>query len=260
MIWRLDRGEGVLREDRSVVAIRPLAKNFLGAEVENMPDTVTAFDRILVEVPDADAAADELAVLLAAEATPLDQGGRLLLLPNTSLELLPGQGDRARIRGLCLRAVAGVDDRALPGGLSLTDGYDTDALRARDTPVSPLTVDHVVLQTRSAEDCIALYRDRLGIRLALDREMPEWGGRMLFFRTGRMTLEVIANADTGPAQPRFWGVAFQCADIEAEHARLVSAGVELSEIRDGRKPGTRVATVKSHCLGLPTLLIEPAPR
>ncbi len=42
-------------------------------------------------------------------------------------------------------------------------------------------------------------------------------------------------------------------------ARLRAAGVSLSELRKGRKPGTRVATVKSHCLGLPTLLLEPAP-
>jgi catechol 2,3-dioxygenase-like lactoylglutathione lyase family enzyme len=142
----------------------------------------------------------------------------------------------------------------------VSDGTATDALREEGVSVSPLLVDHVVLQTRDAEDCIALYRDRLGIRLALDQEVPEWGGRMLFFRVGKMTLEVIANPDTGPAPPRFWGVAFQCADIDAEHARLASGGVELSEIRDGRKPGTRVATVKSHCLGLPTLLIEPASR
>jgi hypothetical protein len=32
--------------------------------------------------------------------------------------------------------------------------------------------------------------------------------------------------------------------------------VEISNIRDGRKPGTRVCTAKSHTLGVPTLLIE----
>lgn len=258
MFWRLDRGKGVLREDRSVVAIRPLAKKFLGAEDENMPEIVTAFDRIVVEVPEVEAAAAELAVLLAAESRPVGQGKKLVLLPNTSIELQPGESDKARIQGLCLRAPAAADAGSLPVGHILSDGSGTDLLRSQGAAVSPLLVDHVVLQTRSAEDCITLYRDRLGIRLALDREVPEWGGRMLFFRAGKMTLEVIANADTGPSTPRFWGVAFQCGDIEAEHARLTSAGVSLSEIRKGRKPGTRVATVKSHCLGLPTLLIEPA--
>jgi catechol 2,3-dioxygenase-like lactoylglutathione lyase family enzyme len=213
----------------------------------------------VIGVPDLEAAAAELSLLLAVDATPGEQGA-LLLLPNTCIELVAGEGDRARIQGLRLRGTPPSSLEPLPDGISVNDGTAIDARRAKGAPVSPLLVDHVVLQTRDAEGCIALYRDRLGIRLALDREVPEWGGRMLFFRAGKMTLEVIANPDTGPASPRFWGVAFQCADIEAEHARLASGGVELSEIRDGRKPGTRVATVKSHCLGLPTLLIEPAPR
>ncbi len=220
---------------------------------------VSAFDRIVIEVPDPAAAAAELAVLLAVEPAAGERGGMLLPLGNTCIELVAGAGEKARISGLCLLGSQPGSD-SLPDGIAFTDGSTTGALRDGGAPVSTLLVDHVVLQTRAAEDCIALYRDRLGIRLALDRDVPDWGGRMLFFRAGKMTLEVIANADTGPEPPRFWGVAFQCADIEAEHARLSAAGVELSEIRKGRKPGTRVATVKSHCLGLPTLLIEPAPR
>ena len=221
---------------------------------------VSAFDRIVVEVSDAEAAAAEMAVLLAAESSPGKRGGRLMPLGNTCLELLPGEVDSARITGLCLRGTADAATRSLPDSIRFSDGSETDALRSLGASISPLLVDHVVLQTRSAERCIALYRDQLGIRLALDQEVPKWGGRMLFFRAGKMTLEVIANADTGPEPPNFWGIAFQCADINAEHARLNAAGVALSEIRDGRKPGTRVATIKSHCLELPTLLIEPAPR
>ena len=40
--------------------------------------------------------------------------------------------------------------------------------------------------------------------------------------------------------------------------KLDSRGVRLSEVRAGRKPGTRVTTLKSRDLGIPTLLIEPA--
>ena len=32
--------------------------------------------------------------------------------------------------------------------------------------------------------------------------------------------------------------------------------VAVSEVREGRKPGTRVCTVKSHCLDVPTLLVQ----
>ena len=214
----------------------------------------------MITVPDTGAAAAELAILLAAAPARDGQAGALLLLGNTCIELIAGDVDKARITGLCLRGASAAVDGALPPGLAVSDGAVTDALRDSGAPVSPLLVDHVVLQARCAEDCIALYRDRLGIRLALDRDAPDWGGRMLFFRAGRMTLEVIANADTGPEPPRFWGVAFQCPAIDVEHRRLSAAGVALSDIRDGRKPGTRVATIRSHCLGLPTLLIEPAPR
>jgi hypothetical protein len=33
--------------------------------------------------------------------------------------------------------------------------------------------------------------------------------------------------------------------------------VQLSPVRKGRKPGTLVASVKSHDMGIPTLLVEP---
>jgi hypothetical protein len=36
----------------------------------------------------------------------------------------------------------------------------------------------------------------------------------------------------------------------------VSAGIDVSEVRTGRKPGTRVMTVRSGTCGIPTLLVE----
>lgn len=54
----------------------------------------------------------------------------------------------------------------------------------------------------------------------------------------------------------FGGLAWRSADIEATRERLVAGGVEVSEVRTGRKPGTRVATVRDRALGTPTLIIE----
>jgi hypothetical protein len=34
-----------------------------------------------------------------------------------------------------------------------------------------------------------------------------------------------------------------------------AAGVEVSDIRIGRRPGTRIFTVKSHTAGVPTIMI-----
>ena len=53
----------------------------------------------------------------------------------------------------------------------------------------------------ACDDYAALFNGELGIRLALDQDVPQWGGRMLFFRTGKLTLEVIANQSADPAPP-----------------------------------------------------------
>jgi hypothetical protein len=44
-------------------------------------------------------------------------------------------------------------------------------------------------------------------------------------------------------------------DIAKAHARMQAAGVEVSALRAGRRPGTRVFTAKSHTAGIPTLVI-----
>ena len=128
-----------------------------------------------------------------------------------------------------------------------------DALPTGGEPISG--VDHVVVKTRSAEAAKTFYGEQLGIRLALEQDVPEWGGTQLFFRTSSMSIEVIAS-DKAPEQDELWGLALKTQDIDATHARLTASGIEVSEIRDGRKPGTRVCTTKSHTLGVPTLLIQ----
>ena len=120
-------------------------------------------------------------------------------------------------------------------------------------------VDHVVVKTQSAEAAKIFYGDQLGIRLALEQDVPEWGGVQLFFRVSSMSIEVIAS-DRAPEQDELWGLALKTGDIETTHTRLTDSNVEVSDIRDGRKPGTRVCTAKSHSLGVPTLLIEHSPR
>ena len=128
-----------------------------------------------------------------------------------------------------------------------------DALPTDGEPISG--VDHVVVKTRSADAAKTFYGEQLGIRLALEQDVPEWGGTQLFFRASSMSIEVIAS-DKAPEQDELWGLALKTQDIDATHARLTTSGIEVSEIRDGRKPGTRVCTAKSHTLGVPTLLIQ----
>ncbi len=59
---------------------------------------------------------------------------------------------------------------------------------------------------------------------------------------------------------RLWGLSWRVADIDATRTRLVSSGVDVSDVRAGRKPGTRVLTVHGGVCGVPTLLVERTAR
>ena len=135
---------------------------------------------------------------------------------------------------------------------------DPDALKI--APISgagPCTeVDHLVVQTSDAKASKNFYGTQLGIRLALEQSRPDWGGDMLFFRTNHMSIEVIGATKFDAQLDHLWGLALKTDDIEATHARLVESHVAVSEVREGRKAGTRVCTVKSHCLDVPTLLVQ----
>ena len=117
-------------------------------------------------------------------------------------------------------------------------------------------MDHVVINSNDPDGLIDLYRDKYGIRLALDQFVEQWGGRMLFFRTNHTTIEAIGIKKEGSPEDFLWGLAWTTKDIKRTHKRLVDAGVSITDIKDGRKPKTLVATIKSHCSEVPTLLIE----
>ncbi len=123
-------------------------------------------------------------------------------------------------------------------------------------------LDHVVVRTTHPNRAAALYGARLGLDMRLDRTEPKWGSRLMFFRCGDMIVEVVHNlnepaSDTPDA---LWGLSWRTPDIDATHARLASQGFTVSEIRTGRKPGTRVFTVKDGTLGVPTLVLQPPAR
>jgi catechol 2,3-dioxygenase-like lactoylglutathione lyase family enzyme len=134
--------------------------------------------------------------------------------------------------------------------------------RSGTTTQAPITaMDHVVVSTTDPERAAALYGARLGLDMALDRSHPEWG-RLMFFRCGDLIVEVTSRpGKTDESKPdRLRGLCWRVRDIDATHARLAAAGVDVSEVRTGRKPGTRVMTVKSGTCGVPTLLVQPAPK
>ena len=227
------------------------------------------FDRIVLAVPNLSVAIEQYQQFLGKapwlSTTAQDAARAWWGLPNTVIELIQSDVRDARLQGLVFSSpMADQGEMAVANPLGidirLCDGRATEDFRRLrpESQCTELCVDHVVLRTDDAQACIALFGVALGIRLALDKTVPEWGGRMLFFRTGKLTLEVIEPAAEQAVATAFWGLAYQCQELEDVARTLVERGVSMSALRDGRKPGTTVATVKSQCLGIPTLLVQPA--
>jgi catechol 2,3-dioxygenase-like lactoylglutathione lyase family enzyme len=122
-------------------------------------------------------------------------------------------------------------------------------------------LDHVVINTTHPNRAVALYGARLGLDFRLDRSNPQWGSRLMFFRCGGAVVEVGARLDVEPsdAPDRLSGLAWRVADPDAAQARLAKAGFDVSEVRKGRKPGTKVFTVRSGVPGAPTLMLSAEP-
>jgi catechol 2,3-dioxygenase-like lactoylglutathione lyase family enzyme len=129
--------------------------------------------------------------------------------------------------------------------------WDTKAARG----IFSFAIQHDDPEVLPMAEPMDFYGKQLGVRLALEQSRPEWGGDMLFFRCNSMSIEVIGSDKYDAEQDALWGLALKTGDIDATHKRLTGAGIDVSEIRDGRKPGTRVCTVKSHCLDVPTLIV-----
>lgn len=187
----------------------------------------------------------------AAMAALRDKG-----LPATPSESESGELEDAERRVRRDRAFT-VDPQATGGlPLGIVEHREGPALAAPvPPPAGQLTaIDHIVVRTAEPEAAVALYGGVLGIRLALDRELA--GTRMLFFRVGGVTLEIVEGGGDIDA---VYGIAYRTADIDACHARISKAGFEVDAVRQGNKPGTRVFSVRGGTFGVPTLVLyDPA--
>ena len=201
-----------------------------------------------VQIGGADPAAYTL--LLGVDPVRVDGDVHRFQLERGAVEIEPGEPGLHSVR-FAGSPVADVSFHGLPVLVA--------APRPAPAAVPGVAIDHVVVQTIDAERAIALWRDRLGVRLALDRAFPERGLRLLFFRTGGMTLEFATPhpAPAGVDEPdRLHGVSYRVTDLQARRARLLDAGIDVSPIRRGMRPGTSVVTVRSGTAGVPTLLLQ----
>jgi catechol 2,3-dioxygenase-like lactoylglutathione lyase family enzyme len=126
--------------------------------------------------------------------------------------------------------------------------------RAQDDGVA---LDHLVIRTPSPERAIALYGGRLGLDMRLDRANPAWNARLIFFRCGDLVVELahVLSDGVSDAPDAFGGLSWRVPDIDAAHERLTEAGFTLSPVRAGRRPGSRVCTVRDGGAGVPTILL-----
>lgn len=129
------------------------------------------------------------------------------------------------------------------------DALDIDAL------------DHLVVSAPSRDHALALFGATLDLDFRLEQEFG--GVRQLFFRSADVVVEVVTGADPAVADATtcsLWGLAWRSVDLDATHRRLAGEGVDVSEIRTGRKPGTRIFTVRDPALATRTVVLSGEPQ
>jgi catechol 2,3-dioxygenase-like lactoylglutathione lyase family enzyme len=161
-------------------------------------------------------------------------------------------------------ALARVQAAGLSFVLATAHGVASSAATG-DESAAVTALDHIVIHTPNPDRALGLYGARFGLDLRLDRTNEQWSARQLFFRCGGAVFEVGASlkAPVTPesldAPDRFGGLAWRVADPDAAQARIAAAGFDVSEVRAGRKPGTKVFTVRDAPGGAPTLMLMPSP-
>lgn len=257
--------------DHVVIAVRDLAlatktyEALLGRSAieqtssDGVTTSLVALDNIAVELmaPDGDSeTARRLRVTLEAGeglkslvfATPdiarlHTRCERLGLEPEAIAER-----DAFRSVRLSTQRTHGVRLFALQRGAALTSSSHTDA--------GVLGLDHVVIRSPDMERAAALYGARLGLDMRLDREVR--GHRLMFFRCGDAVVEIAH--DPARETDLLWGLSWRVANADSARTRLNNVGFDVSDVRQGVKPGTRVFTVRDSTCGVPTLMIEQGVR
>lgn len=175
--------------------------------------------------------------------------------------------DIERAHRRCERVALAPRDIGKGRGFSAGDTYGVQLFFTQRTtlastaPAQPAAVsglDHIVIRTPDCERAAAFYGARLGLDMRLDREAA--GRRLMFFRCGDAIVEIAHAVDIADGRDRLWGLSWRVGDADAARARLAAAGLDVSEVRAGLKPGTRVFSVRDGTCGVPTLMVQPSPK
>ena len=131
-------------------------------------------------------------------------------------------------------------------------------------------IDHIGVAVEQIEPALALYGDRLQLRLAHREVVREQGVEAVLLDVGENHVELLAPLDSDTPVGRFLQkrgpglhhVAYQVSDIDATLAKLKQAGLPLidEQPRVGIR-GSRVAFMQPRAMqGVLTEIVEPAAR
>lgn len=258
---------------------------------------ITGFDHVVIAVRDIAQGAAAYEMLLGAKATPIttrdDVASALVVTGNHAVELMAPAGPGASRLNAALEdggeglkslvfatnAIEKLHTRCQRVGLEPEDIAEREGARSfrastarthgarlffmqRAAPpqadASVLGLDHIVIRTADTDRAAALYGARLGLDMRLDREVM--GRRLMFFRCGDAIVEIAEDKALRGVGDQLWGLSWRVADADMERQRLADAGLNVSDVRAGTKPGTRVFTVRDRTCGVPTLMIETSPK
>jgi len=223
---------------------------------------------VVIGAGDLDAARERYTALLGTAPRPLADGGWRFRLGPGEVDLV---ADTPGLRAVRFARdedetvppqFPGIDVRLEPVAPVVGEAGEHGGPAALPPPAAEIGIDHVVVFTPNPERAIALWRDAVGLRLALDRVFEQRKLRLMFFRSNGMTLEYAHPLNDAPADgpDGFYGVSYRVLDVAAHRERLLAAGFDVSEVRTGMKPGSLVASVRNHTAEVPTLLIQQPPR
>ena len=143
-------------------------------------------------------------------------------------------------------------------GIRLAVTAATDSTVLSEAPKSLITgLDHAVIASGDGDYTAALLSGRLQLDMRLDLTNPDWDSRLMFFRCGDLIVEVYQplSKPLPVEHDRFFGLSWRTLDIDETHGLLSARGFNVSPVKAGRKPGTRVCTVRDKTHGVPTLIL-----
>jgi hypothetical protein len=202
---------------------------------------------IVVEVPNALAAAEEYQYLFNCGTAKFSDAVYLLALKNVDLWLKQTDTETARIVKINL---AGDEDEN-----SAIADFQICAPSEQNSSTD-VGIDMVVYMTNSALNMReTLAAPPLSLTPKNTITLGDSGSELSFYPLDSLLLEVGEYKNKDEQEDGFWGLGLRVDDINEYHRYLRAGQVDISDIKTGMKPNTLVATIKSHNLGIPTLLV-----